>query len=271
MTTSRDIVDACTDLGIAGNKVAVHSSLSSFGRVQEGARGVIDALVASFATVMMPAFCWESNAPPLPGDRPRRNGCHYSFYDNWQKPPKPFLVEKAGIEKSMGTIGRTFLSVPGVVRSDHPWHSWAALGDGADELTRDHPWTSTNTPLERLAAAGGWLLLMGVHLTSCTAIHVAEERAGRRPFIRWMNGRDGLVRRVRASGCAKGFNNLMPHCSDLFRETRAGNARILAAPLGALIDRSARIITDNPEITRCSPECIRCNDAILGGPCEEIS
>lgn len=266
MRTVQEFTKAFADLGIVGERVVVHSSLSSFGQVVEGAQTVIDALVTSFPTVMMPAFCWDSNAAPPQGDRVERNGCHYSFYDSWQKPLKPFLVETAGIEKSMGVIAKTFLEFPAVERSDHPWHSWAVVGDGADELVRDHLWTTTNIPLERLAATGGWVLLMGVGLNSCTAIHVAEERAGRCPFIRWMCDRDGIVRPVSVSGCAKGFNNLMPFCKDLFRETSVGEARILAAPLGDLIGRAAIIMAEQPEITQCVPDCIRCRDAILGGP-----
>lgn len=268
MITVQDFKHAFADLDIIGQKVAIHSSFSSIGTVDGGPQTIINALSSSFPTVMMPVFCWDSNASPPVTDRPQHNGCYYSFYDNWQKPLKPFVVENAGIEKSMGIIAKIFLTFPGVIRSDHPWHSWAAMGDGASELVRDHSWALTNTPLERLVATEGWVILFGVGLNSCTAVHIAEERAGRRPFIRWMCDRDGYVKRVRASGCAKGFNNLMPYCNDLFRKTSVGNATLLAAPMEALIGRAARIMTEQSEITQCSPECIRCNDAILGGPDE---
>lgn len=266
--TQQDIITGLEKLRLQPSKVAVHCSLSSFGSVNGGADTVIKAIFSVYETVMMPAFCWEANAAPPDADRPQQNGCNYSFYDNWSKPAVKFLIESAGIEKSMGAVSRSFIARPDVLRSDHPWHSWAALGNGVKNYLSPHSWDTTNVPLERLASDGGWVILMGVGLSSCTAVHIAEERAGRRPFIRWMRDRNGNVRRVRASGCAKGFDRLLPHCIDIFKETRIGNARILAAPLKKLISITTEIIKSDPEITRCSTECIRCADAILGGAVE---
>src|SRR5205814_8753225 len=104
------------------------------------------------------------------------------------------------------------------------------------EYVREHPWESTNLPLERLAADGGWVALLGVTLASCTAIHIAEERAGRRPFMRWALDKDGRMRVVRVCGCAKGFDQLLPSCQTLFRVTLIGFAWIMAAPLAELVD-----------------------------------
>ena len=254
------------DAAPRGVPVAVHTSLRSFGTVTGGADTVIAALTQSFRTVMMPAFCWDSNAPPSSGDRPLRNGCDYAFYEGWTRPPVPYLVESARIEAAMGTVSRVFLGWPGVRRSDHPWHSWAAWGHDAEALVADHPWSTTNLPLERLADLDGRVLLLGVALSACTALHVAEERAGRHPFIRWATSREGLVRRVRAAGCAKGFDALMPYCRHLFREVQVGPCRILAAPLASLIECAAALFRARPDIGQCSPTCVRCRDAQLGGP-----
>ncbi|MGC3996949.1 MAG: AAC(3) family N-acetyltransferase [Anaeromyxobacter sp.] len=261
-----DVVAGLERLGLAGARVAVHTSLRSFGALEGGADAVVGALRAVCATVLAPAFCWDSNAPPPPGDRPARNGCDYAFYDGWTRPPLPFRAEAAGIQRSMGAVPRRLLELPGVCRSDHAWHSWAALGEGAGALTADHGWETTNLPLERLARAGGQVLLLGVGLGSCTAIHCAEERAGQRPFIRWATGRDGVVRRVRAAGCAKGFDALLPGCADLFREAHIGPCRALAAPLEPLIARAASLLRADPGAGRCPTACLRCRDAALGGP-----
>ena len=255
-------------LGLQGAPVAVHTSLRSL--LPEGGLGsaerVIETLTDWAPAVMMPAFSWGSNTAPPPGDRPPCNGCDYAFYEGWSKPRTPFRVESAGVEPSMGQTSRVFATWPGVRRSDHPWHSWAAWGEGATELVADHPWDTTNLPLERLAERGGWVVLLGVGLRSCTALHVAEERAGRRPFIRWAVDREGRVRRVHAAGCAKGFDHLLPALQREFVETTMGPARILAAPLTPLIRAAAAIFRDRPELGRCSPTCLRCRDAILGGP-----
>lgn len=265
---SSDIYQGFKKLGITGERVVVHSSLSSFGELKGGVEALADVILNSFKTVLMPAFCWDSVAAPPQGDRPGQNGCDYSFYDTWGREPVPFLVENAGIEPSMGILSRHFLSLSGVRRSDHPWHSWAAYGDGSAELTEKHPWETANLPLERLADMGGRVVLLGVGLNSCTAVHIAEEKAGRRPFIRWAIDRGGKLRRVRASGCAKGFNGLLPFCKELLVRTEVGNSCVLTAPLNPFIEHLASVILSQPEVTRCATDCIRCRDAILGGPSE---
>src|SRR5438445_7360587 len=111
----------------------------------------------------------------------------------------------------MGVISQTFARCNGVLRTNHPWHSWLGWGERVEEILEPHPWNSTNPPLERLADAGGWVVLLGVTLSASTAIHVAEERAGRRPFIRWAVDRDRAIRLVRVAGCAKGFDRLTEH------------------------------------------------------------
>jgi aminoglycoside 3-N-acetyltransferase len=261
-----DLSRVLRQLGLAGERVCVHTSLRSFGGLEGGPDAVIQAVLGACRTVLMPAFCWDSNAPPPPDDRPTQNGCDYAFYDGWSKPLLPFRVEAAGIQPSMGAVSRRFLTHPGTERSDHAWHSWAAWGEGAGALVAGHGWETTNLPLERLTAMGGWVLLLGVDLSSCTAIHCAEERTGQRPFIRWATGRDGRVRRVRAAGCAKAFQQLFPSCQPLFREAVLGPCRILAAPLPALVDQAAHVLREQPGLGRCLSPCLRCRDAVLGGP-----
>lgn len=253
------------ELVIPSSRVVVHSSLSSFGYVEGGANIIIDALIEKYETVMMPAFSWESNTCPPLGDRPQNNGCDYSFYDNWDRAITPFIIEKMGIEKSMGLISREFIKREGVLRSDHAWHSWAVYGEGAQDIVRNHEWSITNLPIERIAEMGGYVLLLGVNLCSCTAIHIAEERAGREPFIRWAVNKNMKVQRVRASGCAKGFNNLLPYCREVIKEYRLGNAIIYVAKINDLLARATKAIIDNPFSTICSEDCIRCRDAVFGG------
>jgi aminoglycoside 3-N-acetyltransferase len=269
--TTTDILDGLERLGLVGERVVVHSSLSSFGNVEGGAETVATACTSAFELTLMPAFTFESNSPPPPDERPSQNGCDYAFYDGWERPLVPFRVERAGVDKKMGAVSRYFAALPQTRRSDHPWHSWAAQGTDADLIVRDHSWGTTNPPLERLADLGGYVLLMGVTFSSCTAIHVAEERAGRRPFIRWATDRNGEVRRVRASGCAKGFDALMPYFQDYLTETQVGTSRMIAAPLAPLIEHAARLINANPRLTSCSDTCIRCRDSALGGPVGELA
>jgi aminoglycoside 3-N-acetyltransferase len=264
--TGADIRAGFERLDLIGKRVVVHSSLRSFGHVVGGADTVVAELVHSFETILMPAFCFESTAPPPAWDHPEQNGCDYSFYEGWTKPTTPFIVESASVDLKMGLVSRTLARLPQSHRSDHPWHSWVAYGLLAEHLVDNHPWETTNLPLERLIELDGYLVLMGVGLSSCTAVHIAEERAGHHPFIRWATDRDGMVRRVRTAGCSKGFDNLMPYCKELFSETYVGDCRILSTLLKSFIEHITTVISSYPELTRCSKTCLRCRDAILGGP-----
>ena len=263
-----DVYKGFEKLGIVNERVVIHSSLSSFGELRGGAEALLDVIISSFKTVLMPAFCWDSVTVPPEGDRPRQNGCDYSFYDSWDRKPAPFVVENAGMERSIGIVSQRFLGISTALRSDHAWHSWAAYGDEAEQLTKYHPWDSTNLPLEGLSCLGGYIVLLGVKLNSCTAIHIAEERAGRRPFIRWAINRSGNVKRVRASGCAKGFNNILPFCKELFKIIYIGKCCVMVTPIEPFIKFVTSVILSQPEVTKCSVSCVRCRDAILGGPIE---
>lgn len=267
--TRADVVAGLADLGLEGRPVVVHASLKSVGWIEGGAAAVADALIGTCSTVLAPAFNFDSNCPPPDGDRPRQNGADYAFYENWSRPRVPWFRESARIDPAMGSLPQALRDVPGTLRSDHPWHSWLAHGPDAQSLLVPHSWGTTNPPLERLAGIGGLVLLVGVGLTSCTAVHVAEERAGRRPFIRWNVHRDGVVRRIHVTGCAKGFDRLWPSCMDVFRYSQIGQARVYAADLSTLLGRLAEVIRSRPELTACSATCLRCRDAVRGGPLRE--
>jgi len=260
------LVDGLRRLGLSGKPVAVHSSLRSFGHVESGAETVIFALQDVCSTVLMPGFQCAAKILPCPERRYRQNGCDYTVHFDFTNPPRPFDVEAAPLHPKMGAICQAFALQPGVARSYHPWHSWLGTGESAGAWLADHPWESTNRPLESLAAAGGFVLLLGVDLSSCTAVHVAEECAGRRPFIRWAMDSCGIIREVATSGCAKGFTALDPHCRHLFKVQQIGRCLAKTAPIAELVDCLAPIVRAQPELTRCSPDCLRCHDEILNGP-----
>lgn len=262
----KTISDGLRRLDLAGKPVVVHSSLRSFGRVDGGAQTVIHSLQEVCSTVLMPGFQCAAKILPPSENRYRQNGCDYAVHFDFANPPRPFDVRAAPLHPKMGIVCHTFARLEGTLRSYHPWHSWLGTGERAAEWLADHPWETTSRPLEALAAAGGFVLLLGVNLTSCTAVHIAEERAGRRPFIRWAMDGGGVIREVATSGCAKGFEVLAPYCRHLFRKEQIGECLALAAPVSELIDCIVPVIQSQPELTRCSSDCLRCRDAVSGGP-----
>lgn len=67
----------------------------------------------------------------------------------------------------MGIIADTFRRRPDVVRWYHPVHSVSAWGNGADIFYQS---------FKPLVEAGGKILLLGVQMDRCSALHIAEER-----------------------------------------------------------------------------------------------
>ena len=122
-------------------------------------------------------------------------------------------------------------------------------------------------PLRILTARDGFLLLIGVGLDRMTMLHLAEERAGRTLFRRWANGPDGRPMEVEVGSCSNGFGNLDPILGRLARETTVGSSRWRAFPARPTVEAAVEAIRERPEITHCGrPDCLRCADAVAGGP-----
>ncbi len=261
-------------LDLVGCNVAVHSSLSSFGNVIGGPGTVIRALLRVCRTVLMPSFCEIGRTNPPPDDRPSQNGWDYDSYSFDMSSTTPFdgslFDEMSEINVTeMGRIAADFLRFSGTVRSKHPSMSWAANGPRSQWYVSDHASNDPNLPLKRLVDQEGSILLLGVGLNRCTAIHLAEEHAGRRSFIRWVLHVDGVVRRAREYGCSEGFIKLEPHLENLASWTTIGNCSSVSYPAASLVKSLVPVIESDPSITLCHRgELCRCRDSARGGPIE---
>lgn len=262
------------ELGLQGRDLAVHSSLKSFGHVDGGVKTVIRALQRVCGTVLMPAFCEIGRTNPPPDDRPSQNGWDYNGYRINTDRITPFSLEAFNETSEvnvseMGCIAAEFLRSDGTVRSKHPSVSWAANGPLARWYVSDHAAGNPNLPLKRLFEKQGAVLLLGVGLTACTAVHLAEEVAGRRPFIRWILYADGTVRRVREYGCSDGFAKIAPDVEALAKRATIGRCQAVSYPIKQFVDAVARVIVAQPDITLCGrTELCRCQDSVNGGPIE---
>jgi aminoglycoside 3-N-acetyltransferase len=154
-----DLVPGFRALGLrAGMGVMVHSSLSSFGRVEGGAPTVIAALMevlTTEGTLLLPSF---NHGAPFEDDGP-------GFYDPLSTPT------------TNGAIPDAFWRMQGVWRSLDPTHPIAAWGQHAERYTRRHHRTLTmgpQSPLGLLNADGGYGLLLGVDYTYNTFHHCVE-------------------------------------------------------------------------------------------------
>lgn len=274
MTVALDtLTKAFTELGIPGSAdVAVHSSLSSFGRVSGGAETIVTALARTFTTVLVPTFSELGRTYPPGNDHPEQNGTDYEKYKPapGEKPGPPFNEEEfdvnSNVDEEIGVVPRVLLSQVGAMRSKHPSCSWGAVGSHRNYYLQDHATSDPMLPLKRLAENSGHILLLGVGLTRCTAMHLAEELTGRRPFIRWIQHADGSVKRTYEFGCSLGFDNLLGDVAAIEKSLTIGKCLVRAYSLKPFIRRVTKAIERNPQITACPRMCSRCRDSIKGGP-----
>lgn len=167
------------DLGVeAGQTVLVHGSLSSPGWVCGGPPAVVDALqrvLTAEGTLVMPTHSPGNRDPTDMGNPPVPESWYETIRD--QMPPyRPDVTPTQG----MGAIAECFRSCPGVHRSAHPQHSFAAWGETAEFVTDGHSLDNSlgeQSPLARVYDCAGQVLFLGTTHARNTSLHLAEYRA----------------------------------------------------------------------------------------------
>lgn len=161
--TRDDLLAGFRELGLLpGAGVMVHSSLKSFGKVEGGARTVLEALMEALTpqgTLLLPSFNHDTAfGEGSPG-----------YYHPQETPT------------INGAIPDLFWRLPEVLRSLDPTHAIAAWGKNALRYTQFHHRTLTmgpQSPLGLLQTEGGFGLLLGVGYESNTFHHVVEMSTG---------------------------------------------------------------------------------------------
>jgi aminoglycoside 3-N-acetyltransferase len=162
----------------AGQSVLLHSSMSELGFVVGGAPTVVLALLdvlTERGTLMVPTHSAGNSEP-----------------SRWQNPPVPhewwptIRDEMPAFDPQveplwlMGAVAETVWRWPNAGRSNHPQHSFAAVGQERDTLVGGFtPYDAAfgeDSPLGRLYALDGYILLLGVGHENNTALHMAESR-----------------------------------------------------------------------------------------------
>ena len=173
VVTQADIERGLGELELGnGDTVLVHSSLRSFGWVEGGPEAVIGALlsvVGPRGCVVMPTLTLGASESP-------------AVFDVRESPSRS------------GRITEVFRRRPDAWRSHHPTGSAAAVGWGAEQLTRFHKDTPCDllSPFGQVYLRDGCSLFLGAPWSTNTMFHVAEELA-MPDYMRFAEFHDAVV------------------------------------------------------------------------------
>ena len=155
--TQSDIEHELRAFGLTrGDAVEVHSSLSSFGWVEGGAAAVVDALMAVVGeegALVMSAYPLSKPLPLTDAERARGIAAKVQLYGEDYDGPT-----------GMGVIADEFRHRPGTVLGPG-FHRVCAWGREAALHSQGY---------RHLLDIDGWALLLGVDITRCSSMHLAE-------------------------------------------------------------------------------------------------
>ncbi|SDF60168.1 aminoglycoside 3-N-acetyltransferase [Fontibacillus panacisegetis] len=158
MYTKQDLIHHLDEAGVhRKGTLLMHSSMKSIGEVEGGADTVLDALSEYMqeGLLVLPTHTWS--------------------YINAENPR--FEVESS--PSCVGILPELFRQRSGVIRSIHPTHSVAALGeDAASFVEGAERWDTPchrESPWGRLLDREATIMLVGVDLRRNTFIHGIEE------------------------------------------------------------------------------------------------
>ncbi len=248
-------------LGLHDKPIIAHASLKPFGFIEGGAEAVLDAMLASFASVIMPTFTYKTEIVPDVG--PPNNGLTYGSGHDRNKMAESFRPDLRA-DPLMGILPETLRNHPSATRTAHPILSF--VGINADLTLFTQTLYEPLAPLGALAELDGWVVLINVDHTANTSIHYAEKLAGRKQFIRWALVGNRVVECPNYPGDSLGFQTIESHLTFDTRRVPIGEGFIQAVPLQRLFDVVKELIKKNPLALLCERlDCERCNAVRITG------
>lgn len=158
----------------AGDTVLLHVSVKSIGWIVGGPQVVLKAIfdVLTPAGTLMMLASWEGNPYELAewSEEEQRR---------WLAECPPFDPQTSPVDhRELSILAEYLRTWEGAQRSTHPLASFVAVGSKAVWLTETHPRRygfGVDSPLGRLCAAAGRVLVLGAPLSNLTLLHHAEQ------------------------------------------------------------------------------------------------
>ncbi len=155
-------------------------------------RGGVSALTAALTdscrTVITPAFTYQTMVYPSEG--PADNAVDYPAASA-ASVEADFFRASLPASPLMGPLSEAIRRSGRAARSSHPILSFA--GWNAKDILETQTLAEPFAPIDELARAGGDVLLLGAEPSANVALHLAEQRAGRKQFVRWALTPKGVV------------------------------------------------------------------------------
>ncbi|MBI3963232.1 MAG: AAC(3) family N-acetyltransferase [Deinococcus sp.] len=238
----REVVAGLARLGLSRRSgVVVHASLSAFGQVQGGARTVVQALLDTVGTLIMPAFTYET----ITWTEGRRASGTAGFHSGLP------------VSREIGRIPEVFRREFAPLRTSHPVLSFVVAGTGASELAAVQSLERPYGPIEKLAEHGGEVLLLGVDHRSNSTIHLGEQLAGRMILVRSARLASGQVVSFPFPNCSAAFGRLAWELRGA-RRVKVGRAQVQAVAMSQVLAATQHLLALHPTALLCrSPSC-RC-------------
>lgn len=174
--TRASLCDDLRQLGVRpGDMVMVHAAVSRVGRLLNGPDALIGALLdaAGPGGTILAYTDWDASYEELL-DREGR------VPEAWRDHVPPFDPARSRATRENGVLPEFLRTWPGASRSANPGASVAALGAQAAWITADHPLDygyGEGSPLAKLVAARGKVLMVGAPLDTLTLLHHSEHLA----------------------------------------------------------------------------------------------
>lgn len=246
--TVAELADELRQLGVRpGGVLLVHTSFRAVGPVVGGPLGLIAALRTALGpdgTLVMPTM--------TDGE---------GVFDPRTTPTC-----------DMGITAELFWRQPGVLRSTHPGGSFAALGPHAAAICAEQPLSpphGPDSPVGRVHALGGQVLLLGVEHSEDTTLHLAEALAGvpysvEHPCV--VVGDDGVAKTIpiaETDHCCRNFVRADDwlRARGAQREGTVGRARARLADAAAIVLVATAALSTDPLVFLCPPAaaCAECD------------